>query len=147
VSPSLDFSNNNATGHNFKVAYVKGGQRRMYLKCVEGTHFTDKTYRALRTSALGARFQVGAYDFLRPLQASPTEAAEYFLNRIALPLKHGRDLRPCLDCEYGSPSVSVGRWINETAGIVRREVGARPLMYGSGWWFEACGFKTAPGAL
>lgn len=144
----LDLSNNNASGHNFKTAYVKGGQRRVYLKAVEGTGFIDKTYAALRTAALKAGLHVGAYDFLRPLQATPRQAADYLLKRLpAGGLKAGRDLRPCLDCEWGSGSTAAGRWISEVAKIVAKECGVKPLIYGSGYWLEACQFPSAPGPL
>lgn len=143
----LDLSNNNATGHNFKVAYIKGGQRRVYLKRAEGTGYTDKTYPAIRTAALKAGLQVGAYDFLRPLQATPAAAAAYLLRLVTLPLKPGRDLRIALDCEYGAGSPGVGRWIVEVAAIVAKRTGVKPLIYGSGYWLEACAFKSAPGPL
>lgn len=143
----LDLSNNNATGHDFKRAYVKGGQRRVYLKRCEGTGFVDKTYPQLRTAALKAGIRVGAYDFLHPLQASPADAAALLLKLIPSPLLPGRDLRPCLDCEYGTPSPDAGRWITEVARIVAARTGAKPLIYGSGWWLEGCGFKSAPGPL
>lgn len=143
----LDLSNNNATGHNFKTAYVKGGQRRVYLKRCEGTGFVDKTYPALRTAALAAGLKVGAYDFLHPLEATPVAAAAYLLKLVALPLKPGRDLRIALDCEYGAGSPGVGRWIAEVAAIVTKRTGVKPLIYGSGYWLEACAFKSPPGPL
>lgn len=143
----LDLSNNNSTGHDFKTAYVKGGQRRVYLKRVEGTHFVDTTYPALRQAALKAGLHVGAYDFLHPLEAPPKDAADYLLSQLALPLKPGRDLRPALDCEWGSPSVAVGQWIVTVAKFVVSKTGVKPLIYGSGYWLEGCGFQTAPGPL
>jgi GH25 family lysozyme M1 (1,4-beta-N-acetylmuramidase) len=143
----LDLSNNNATGHNFKLAYGKGGQRRVYLKAVEGTHFIDKTYAALRKAALAAKLRVGAYDFLHPLEASPAEAADYLLGRLPRPLVRGRDLRPALDCEYGHGTPQVGVWIKEVAALVGKATGQPPLIYGSGYWLEACKFVTKPGPL
>src|SRR5580765_4211873 len=109
----LDLSNNNARGHNFKLAHAKGGQLRVYLKVVQGTHFIDRTYVGLRKRALAAGMRVGAYDFLEPLVSSPAEAAAYLLKRLPLTLERGRDLRPALDCEFGSGSPAVGAWIVE----------------------------------
>jgi len=145
----LDLSNNNATGHNFKLAYAKGGQRRIMLKRCQGVDFVDKTYPTLRTAALRAGLMVGAYDYLEPLVATPKEAAEYLLKLIKLPLLNGRDLRPALDCEdpHTTPSPKVGVWINQVATIVANEAKVKPLMYGSGYWLEACGFTKQPGPL
>ena len=143
----IDLSNNNATGHDFKQAYVKGGQRRVYLKRCQGIHFVDQTYPELRKAALAAKLHVGAYDFLEPLAATPQEAADYFLKLIPSPLVPGRDLRPALDCESGKPSPQVGTWVAEVAKIVAKRTGVKPLMYGSGWWLQDCAFSTAPGPL
>jgi GH25 family lysozyme M1 (1,4-beta-N-acetylmuramidase) len=143
----LDLSNNNASGHNFKTAYEKGGQRRVYLKRVEGTAFVDRAYPGLRRSALAAGFRVGAYDFLHPLEATPKEAADFLLGKLTQPLKAGRDLRPALDCEEGTPSAKVGVWISQVALEIRRVLGFKPLIYGSGYWLESCSFRTAPGPL
>jgi len=143
----LDLSNNNATGHNFKIAHVKGGQLRVYLKTVEGTGFIDHTYTELRKQALAAGLRVGAYDFLHPGEATPAQAAKYLITRLPKPLVSGRDLRPCLDCEHGTPSQTLGKWIAQVAAIVYKQTGVKPLIYGSGWWLEACAFKTAPGPL
>jgi GH25 family lysozyme M1 (1,4-beta-N-acetylmuramidase) len=143
----LDLSNNNATGHNFKAAHTKGGQLRIYLKAVEGMGFIDKTYPALRTAALKVGMRVGAYDFLHPGEATPAQAASYLLARLPKTLVPGRDLRPCLDCEHGTPTPAIGRWIVQTAAIVAKRTGVKPLIYGSGWWLEACQFKAAPGPL
>lgn len=142
----LDLSNNNATGHDFKRAHGHG-QLRVYLKAVEGTTFSDRTYLALRTAALKAGMHVGAYDFLHPGEASPAKAAGYLLARLPARLMPGRDLRPCLDCEHGTPSPDIGGWITEVAAIVTKKTGVKPLIYGSGWWLEACAFKQAPGPL
>lgn len=142
----LDLSNNNAADQNFEVAYHKGGQRRVYLKCVEGTRFVDKTYVGLRARAEKAGLHVGAYDFLHPLAATPAEAAALFLGHIG-PVRHGHELRPCLDCESGDPSPKAGAWIVKVAAIVQHTVGCTPLIYGSGWWLEECRFTRAPGPL
>lgn len=91
--------------------------------------------------------RVGAYDFLHPLDASPAEAADFLLSRLPATLVPGRDLRPALDAEQGTPSRKVGAWVSEVAAIVRKHTGPRPLIYGSGWYLEACQFKTAPGPL
>jgi GH25 family lysozyme M1 (1,4-beta-N-acetylmuramidase) len=96
---------------------------------------------------LSAGFHVGAYDFLHPLQATPAQAAAYLLKLLQLPLRSGRDLRVCLDCEYGNASPGVGRWVTDVAKIVAAKTGARPLIYGSGYWLEACAFPFAPGPL
>lgn len=145
----LDLSNNNAVGHNFRVAYLKGGQRRVYLKAAEGTHFTDRTYSALRRQALAAHLHVGAYGFLHPLQATPVEAADYLLRLLPNPLVRGRDLRPALDAEWVEvkPGPKVGAWYEACAKHVRYEIGVRPLVYGSGWYLQACGFAKPPGPL
>jgi GH25 family lysozyme M1 (1,4-beta-N-acetylmuramidase) len=143
----IDLSNNNAQGHNFRVAYVKGGQRRVYLKRSQGAWYVDKTFPQLRASALNAGLMVGAYDFLEPLRVTPAEAAGYFLGLIGPHFKHGRDLRPCLDCEHGQPSAHVGRWVEEVASYAAGHSGVVPLIYGSGWWLEACHFTRAPGPL
>lgn len=142
----LDLSNNNATGHNFKRAHAHG-QLRIYLKTVEGTGFVDKTYTDLRRRAIAAGMRVGAYDFLHPNYATPAQAAAYLIARLPKKFVPGRDLRPCLDCEHGTPSPAIGRWIADVAAIVARHVGAKPLIYGSGYWLDACAFKTAPGPL
>lgn len=143
----LDLSNNNSTGHDFRAAYVKGGQRRVYLKRCEGTGFVDKTYPQMRAAAVKAKLTVGGYDFLHPLEATPGEAAAFLLKLLPSPLVRGRDLRPCLDCEHGTPSVEVGRWVSQVAKLVHQHTGLQPLIYGSGWWLEACSFTAAPGPL
>lgn len=143
----LDLSNNNAMGHDFKKAYAKGGQRRVYLKRCQGVTFVDTTYPTLRRSALAAKIKVGAYDYLEPLKSTPAEAAQYLLKLIGTPLVRDRDLRPALDCEYKKPSEQVGKWIADTARIVTRETGVKPLIYGSGWWLQDCAFRSVPGPL
>jgi GH25 family lysozyme M1 (1,4-beta-N-acetylmuramidase) len=142
----LDLSNNNARGHDFKTAYAKGGQRRLYLKRCQGVGFVDKTYPELRTAALAAGFHVGAYDFLEPGRATPHEAAQFFLELLG-PVKPGRDLRPCLDCEHGAAGPAAGKWITATAKILTVATGVKPLIYGSAYWLEACRFPAAPGPL
>lgn len=143
----IDLSNNNGTGHDFKTAYVKGGQRRLYLKTVEGTGFSDPTYARMRRSALAAGFHVGGYDFLHPLEASAQAAADFFLARLPSPLVKGRDLRPALDVEWGHPSAQVGRWVTDVAAIVHAKLGVKPVIYGNGWFLQACAFPSAPGSL
>lgn len=129
--------------------YVKGGQRRVYLKRVEGTGYVDPTYSKLREAALKAGLAVGGYNFLHPTQATPSAAAAYFLKQLKLPLVHGRDLRPCLDCEWVgvTPDARVGRWITEVAAIMQKKCGVAPLIYGGGFWLEACQLPKAPGPL
>jgi GH25 family lysozyme M1 (1,4-beta-N-acetylmuramidase) len=145
----LDLSNNNATGHNFRVAHGKGGQLRVMLKRCQGTDFVDKTFPTLRTAATRAGMRVGAYDYLEPLQATPLEAAAFLLKLLPDPLIDGKDLRPALDCEdpHVTPNRKVGEWISGVVRELRRELGFKPVIYGSGWWLEACSFKTAPGPL
>jgi GH25 family lysozyme M1 (1,4-beta-N-acetylmuramidase) len=143
----IDLSNNNGTGHDFKRALKQGGQQRVYLKAVEGTTFTDGTYKTLRTAALSAGMRVGAYDFLHPLEATPSEALSYFMQRLNHGLKAGRDLRPALDVEKGTPTSKMGAWVKEMANSFYNEVGVRPLIYGSGYFLEANQFAAAPGPL
>lgn len=143
----LDLSNNNAIEENFVVAYHQGGQRRIYLKRCEGTGFIDGRFALWKPQASAAGFEVGEYDFLHPLQASPADAADYLIDLTALPLKPGRDLRLCLDCEEGSSSPAVGAWITAVAALVTKATGVHPLIYGSGYWLEACQFPAAPGPL
>jgi lysozyme len=143
----IDLSNNNASGHDFKRAFAQGGQRRVYLKAVEGTHFTDKTYKDLRTAALKAKLKVGAYDFLHPLEATPGEALSFFMARLTHGLKAGRDLRPALDVEQGKPSAKMGKWVKEMADGLFKQTGVRPLIYGSGFFLQDCQFASAPGPL
>jgi GH25 family lysozyme M1 (1,4-beta-N-acetylmuramidase) len=142
----IDLSNNNATGHDFRRARQHGGQLRVMLKLVEGTGFVDPVFKTLRNRALAAGLRVGAYDFLRPLEATPTEAADFLLRHL-LPLKRGRDLRPALDAEQGKPSARVGQWVTQTAKIVTAHVGAQPLIYGSAGYLESCVFERVPGPL
>jgi GH25 family lysozyme M1 (1,4-beta-N-acetylmuramidase) len=142
----IDLSNNNATGHSFQRAHAHGGQLRVMLKLVEGTGFTDPTFAELRSRALAAGMRVGAYDFLRPLAATPAEAADFLLRRLP-PLKRHRDLRPALDAESGKPSPQVGRWVSEVARLVRSHTGTRPLVYGSAGYLAACEFPAPPGPL
>jgi GH25 family lysozyme M1 (1,4-beta-N-acetylmuramidase) len=143
----IDLSNNNAGGHDFKRAYLQGGQRRVYLKAVEGTNFVDRTYTQLRKAALKGGLRVGAYDFLHPNEATPSEALSYFVKRLSHGLQPGRDLRPTLDVEHGTPSAKMGQWVKEMANSLRKEVGVRPLIYGSGYFLQDCQFATAPGPL
>jgi lysozyme len=143
----IDLSNNNASGHNFKRAYTQGGQRRVYLKAAEGTTFIDSTYRRLRTAALNAGLKVGAYDFLHPLETTPSEALSFFMKRLTHGLMPGRDLRPALDVERGTPTTKMGEWVKEMSGIFYKETGVRPLIYGSGYFLESCRFAAAPGPL
>lgn len=141
-------SNNNATGHDFATVVAKTGQRRLYLKCVEGTGFVDRTYVSLRTRAEKAGLRVGGYDFLHPLESTPAAAAAIFIGHLGS-VRHGHELRPCLDCEWTkvTPSAQVGAWITDVARIVQHTIGCTPLIYGSGWWLEACRFPAAPGPL
>ena len=143
----IDLSNNNATGHDFSKAFVKGGQRHVYLKRCEGTGFVDTTYPTMRKAALAAHLKVGAYNFLHPGQASPEEAATFFTDLLELPLKPGIDLRPCLDVESGTPDASMGAWVSEVASLVKRNVGCAPLIYGSGFFLQSCAFRSMPGPL
>lgn len=103
----------------------------------------------MRRRALAAGLLVGAYDYLHPTQAEPDEAADYLLALLPHPLVPGRDLRPAIDCEWPdvAPSVAVGRWIAEVSRAVRARIGCLPLVYGNGWYLEACRFKTQPGPL
>lgn len=142
----LDLSNNNAADQNFTVAYRKGGQRRVYLKCCQGVDFVDKTFTGLRERAIAAGLKVGAYDFLEPLHATPEAAAEFFLKHLPV-LKGGRDLRPCLDVEYGTATAEVGEWVTDVAAAIREATGLQPLIYGSGYFLEACKFKSPIGPL
>jgi GH25 family lysozyme M1 (1,4-beta-N-acetylmuramidase) len=143
----IDLSNNNSKGHDFHVAFHQGKQRRLYLKRCQGVGFIDKTYPDLRKRALAAGFEVGAYDFLEPLKATPTEAADFLLRLAPHPLKPGRDLRHALDAESGTPSPRVGLWVMQTANLVADQIGTRPLIYGSPSYLEACAFPQAPGPL
>lgn len=143
----IDLSNNNAGGHDFKRAYAQGGQRRVFLKAAEATNFIDNTYKGLRTAALGAGLKVGAYDFLHPLEATPSEALSFFMKRLTHGLKAGRDLRPALDVEKGTPSAKMGEWVKEMSTLFYKETGVRPLIYGSGYFLQDCQFAAAPGPL
>jgi GH25 family lysozyme M1 (1,4-beta-N-acetylmuramidase) len=143
----IDLSNNNAVGHDFKAVYAKAGQRRVYLKRCQGVHYVDRTYPELRSAALAARLHVGAYDFLEPLAATPAEAARYFLELLTTPLHRGKDLRPCLDVEQGTPSARVGEWVTQVAAKVAGELGCAPVIYGGGWYLESCAFARPPGPL
>jgi len=143
----IDLSNNNAGGHDFKRAYAQGGQRRVYLKAAEGTNFVDSTYKDLRRAALSAGLRVGAYDFLHPLEATPAEALSFFMKRLTHGLKAGRDLRPALDVEKGTPSAKMGKWVKEMSSVFYKETGVRPLIYGSGYFLQDCEFAAAPGPL
>jgi GH25 family lysozyme M1 (1,4-beta-N-acetylmuramidase) len=142
----LDLSNNNATGHNFSRAYFQGGQRRLYLKCVQGTTFVDPTYKTLRKAALAVHFHVGAYAFLEPAGSSKA-AADFLLSHLELPLVPGRDLRPALDLETGTPTPALGAWARGVADRVAEVIGCRPVIYGSGWYLEQLRLATAPGPL
>lgn len=142
----LDLSNNNSRTQDFRTAYVKGGQRRVYFKRCQGVTYTDDTFDTFRKEALAAGLKVGAYDFLEPLKASPEAAAKFLLDLLP-PLKAGRDLRPCLDVEYGTATAAVGVWVAQVAKIVQKATGVQPLIYGSGYFLQDCGFKTAPGPL
>lgn len=142
----LDLSNNNAKGHDFRRAYLLGGQRRIYLKVAESTNFKDGYYKGLAGRAAKAGFKVGGYYFAHPLEQPAKDAADYFLSAL-LPLAAGASLLPCLDLEHGTPSVQVGEWSVEFVKRVREKRGCGTVIYGSGWWLEACGFKTAPGPL
>ena len=143
----LDLSNNNPQGsHNFKVAYVKGGQRRVYLKEVEAMNFVDRTYLPMKKKAEAVGFKVGPYDFLHPLDATPREVLNFFLSH-AYSITHKHSLRPALDCEYGRPSAKVGRWITEISDLFYEERGYRSVIYGSGWWLQGCNFLKIPGPL
>jgi GH25 family lysozyme M1 (1,4-beta-N-acetylmuramidase) len=143
----IDLSNNNAGGHDFGRAYKQGGQRRVYLKAAEGTTFVDSTYAGLRTAALKAGLKVGAYDFLHPLDATPSEAVTFFMKRLKHGLKAGRDLRPVLDVEKGTASAKMGVWVKEMANALYKETGVRPVVYGSGYFLQDCAFASAPGPL
>jgi GH25 family lysozyme M1 (1,4-beta-N-acetylmuramidase) len=143
----LDLSSNNGVDHDFAIAYARGGQRRVYLKAVQGTGYVNPDYALLRPRALGAKLHVGAYDYLEPLVDSPRAAAEFLVERLPSPLVGGRDLRPALDVEQGPPSPGVGAWVSEVAAVITRETGVRPLVYGSPFYLEDCAFDRPPGPL
>lgn len=126
---------------------MKGGQRRVYLKLVQGTDYVNPDYAVQRPQALAAGLKVGAYDFLDPLGATPQEAATYFTSRLSHSLVAGRDLRPALDCELGTATPAVGVWISEVAALLTAEYGFAPLIYGSAPWLAQCAFKKQPGPL
>lgn len=141
----LDLSNNNGDPAriDFRAAYEQGGQRRVYLKCTEGTGFVDGRYLALREKARLVGLEVGAYAFLHPLAATPRAAAAFFLEHM----QGTGPLRPALDCEFGIPSPAVGHWITQVASLVAAETRAAPLIYGSSGYLHACSFRIAPGSL
>lgn len=148
----LDLSNNNAAGHDFRIAFHHGGQRRLYLKLggdelAGGGLFVDKTYRGLRSRARRVGFKVGAYWFAHPLETTPRETAGRILTLLPHFEHDGRELRLCLDLEHGTPTAKVGAWATETAKLVRAHTGQPVVFYGSGWYLEACAFSKAPGPL
>lgn len=143
----IDLSNNNPQGpHNFKVAFVNGGQRRVYLKEVEGLNFVDRTYLTMKKEAEAVGFKVGPYDFLHPLDGTPKEVLNYFIGH-AYAISHHHSCRPCFDCEYGRPSAQVGKWISELAKLYAGELGYKPVIYGNGYFLEGCQFASVPGPL
>ena len=143
----IDLSNNNATGHNFEVIYKKAGQRRVYLKLVEGTNFHDQTYSGMANRAIAAHLKVGAYDFLHPVEHTPAEALKFFTDALPHPLDFRKHCRPCFDVEYGHPSSAVGHWVSEIVDLFRKHFPFYPLIYGSGYYLEDCHIPKQLGPL
>lgn len=144
----LDLSNNNGTRHNFKATYVKGGQRRVYLKQGEDIVMRlDPTYRAMRKAALAAGFKVGPYWFCHPGDLSPRESLDEILHGFFAYTRNGRELRLALDLERGTPTRAKGVWARELWTLARRETGIAPATYGNGYYLEALRLPAPIGPL
>lgn len=144
----LDLSNNNGPV-NFETVHAHG-QRRVYLKRSEGTHFIDKTFPNLYARARHAGMIPGAYHFARPSQNTPSEEAQFFL-RLLPQLEPGKTLRPCLDLEDPdvTPSAETGKWAVEWLRRVNDNLPfrERAILYGSPFYMEACQFRRVPTGL
>lgn len=122
----IDLSNNNGPVDFHRV--FSAGQRRVYLKRSESVTFVDHTYPDLRMRAQQAGLLTGAYHFCHPLQNRVSDEAEFFLSLIGTP-KKGKDLRPCLDVEWGTPDVRVGNWVLQLAKLLRMQLHYWPVIY------------------
>ena len=146
----IDLSNNNGNPklHDWHKIFTVSGQRRAYLKAVEGTGFVDGTFVQMRQDAIAAGLKVGAYYFTHPLDESPKAAASFFLEHLAAsPLRRAHDLRPCLDVEAGPASAGVGKGVTDVAAYMAAHTGVDPLIYGSAGFLQDCKFRRAPGPL
>jgi GH25 family lysozyme M1 (1,4-beta-N-acetylmuramidase) len=141
----IDLSNNNGGAEDFRRVR-SSGQLRVYLKRTEDPGFTDPTYSSRRAAAIAAGLHVGAYVFAHPLDVTPAESLDHLLAGLA-PLRHGRDLRPALDLEHGTPSPKAGAWALEWSDLCAKRLGLRPLVYGNSWYLAALELRREPGPL
>ena len=137
----LDLSNNNAEPNWTRI--YQAGQRRVYLKCTEGSGFVDKTFQSRRRAAHRAGLKVGAYHFSHSERSSPVVEAKFFVKNLGQLAPRG-DLRPCLDFEIGKPSAE---WAEAWIAEVQRLTGVRPIIYSYSDFLRRAGFKTPPAYL
>ena len=83
--------------------------------------------------ARNAGLLVGAYDFARPTQLSPTADADFFL-QYAGPYISAGYLRPVVDIEEGGGTVPVGAadlsaWTNAWIDYVQQQTGVEAMIY------------------
>jgi lysozyme len=137
----LDLSNNNGAVDFHRVHAA--GTRRVYLKLTEGSSFVDGKHAGFRARAFAAGLKVGEYHFARPSLNTPSEEATHFLRALP-PLVPGKSLRPCLDLEdpNAAPSRKIATWAELWLRTVERELGKRPIIYGSPGYLGPCGFPA-----
>lgn len=152
----LDLSNNNVN-HNLPDPYAhfhfgqayKAGQRRVYLKVSQGTHFTDRDAHALSLKARRAGFRVGGYHFADDFTQSGKDQADAFLGKLLVTLGKPKagDCLPVLDLEIGTPSRTLGLWAISFIARVKEKIGVSPIIYSYASFLQACQFKVPPAHL
>ena len=118
-----------------------------YVKASEGQTFVDPKYDAHVAGARSVGIKTGAYHFARPDTNSTDVArdgraeADFFLSLAAL---RSGDLLPALDLETaGLPAAPMIAWTRAWLDRVRRNTGARPLLYTYPYFWEQMGQTTA----
>src|SRR6266516_1877387 len=135
----LDLSNHQGPVDFKRVQ--QSGQRLVYLKCSEGTSYTDPLFAGYRSHAQAAGLLTGAYHFARPHRNSAAAEAKHFL--ALLPKLSAKDLRPCLDFEDGAPSSRFAAWAAEWMGHVLDGCRVAPILYSYASYVSTCRFPAA----
>lgn len=134
-----DRSNNDPTTN--LTAIRRAGHPAIYLKAIEGTGFTDRTFAPSAAAAKRAGVAPGGYDFVRTYSA---REAYLFVARLRAAGTCGakNTLPPALDIEAG---VATRSGVANMVQILRRSCGRVALYTGLWYWNPYLG-QFWPGA-
>ena len=123
----VDISHHQGGDLDFAAAKA-AGVKFVYHKATEGTTVTDERYDSRRVEAKAAGLRFGAYHFARPEGSDARAEAEHFLEVAAI---NPGDLAPTLDLEVdgGLNMAELTDWAQTWVRVVRRAVGANPIIY------------------